>query len=241
MAKKDTYLALLRRGLDESTAEILADAGLKIGEIKKLSQDQLEQNYGLKPEIASSVLGAIQSGPRDSGKQRFLAEVLSEKKEMDRIDEQRFKRQQKDVISEINENRERLRVARLEEFRAQKVIMNRLGKTIELIVKIETNHDNETKDEQRNKMRDQLETRGLEAARDHEMLELVGTPQDIVDFRRKIVPKITLHSCPECGDDIEPAGSSRNLDDLENFSFICWECGHEFMAPMGTVVEKTLE
>ena len=169
MAKKDTYLALLRRGIDESTAEILADAGLKIGEIKKLSQDQLEQNYGLKSEIASSVLGAIQSGPRESGKQRFLAEVLSEKKQMDRIDEQRFKRQQKDVIAEINENRERLRVARLEEFRAQKVIMNRLGKTIELIVKIETNHDNETKDEQRSKMRDQLETRGLEAARDHEM------------------------------------------------------------------------
>ncbi|MBA45153.1 MAG: hypothetical protein CMB31_01020 [Euryarchaeota archaeon] len=240
MAKKDTYLALLRRGIDESTAEILADAGLKIGEIKKLSQDQLEQNYGLKPEIASSVLGAIQSGPRESGKQRFLAEVLSEKKEMDRIDEQRFKRQQKDVIAEINENRERLRVARLEEFRAQKVIMNRLGKTIELIVKIETNHDNETKDEQRSKMRDQLETRGLEAARDHEMLELVGTPQDIVDFRRKIVPRITLHACPECDDEIEPAGSSRNLDDMENFSFICWECGHEFMAPMAKVVEKTL-
>ena len=57
------------------------------------------------------MLGAIQSGPRESGKQRFLAEVLSEKKEMDRIDEQRFKRQQKDVIAEINENRERLRVA----------------------------------------------------------------------------------------------------------------------------------
>ena len=55
MAKKDTYLALLRRGIDESTAEILADAGLKIGDIKKLSQDQLEQNYGLKPEIASKL------------------------------------------------------------------------------------------------------------------------------------------------------------------------------------------
>ena len=86
------------------------------------------------------------------------------------------------LIAEINENRERRRLARLEQFRAQKVIMNRLGKTIELIVKIETNHDNETKDEQRNKLRDQLETRGLEAARDHEMLELVGTPQDIVDL-----------------------------------------------------------
>ena len=36
MAKKDTYLALLRRGIDENTADILSDAGLKIGEIKKL-------------------------------------------------------------------------------------------------------------------------------------------------------------------------------------------------------------
>ena len=64
--------------------------------------------------------------------------------------------------------------------------MNRLGKTIELIVKLENSFDDESKREQRTKLRDQLETRGLEAARDHEMLELVGTPQDIVDFRRKI-------------------------------------------------------
>ena len=35
MAKKDTYLALLRRGVDETTAMTLADSGLKIGEIKK--------------------------------------------------------------------------------------------------------------------------------------------------------------------------------------------------------------
>ena len=56
MAKKDTYLALLRRGIDENTADILSDAGLKIGEIKKLTQEQLEQNYGLKPEIAQGVV-----------------------------------------------------------------------------------------------------------------------------------------------------------------------------------------
>ena len=31
MAKKDTYLALLRRGIDDTTANQLADAGLKIG------------------------------------------------------------------------------------------------------------------------------------------------------------------------------------------------------------------
>ena len=39
MAKKDTYLALLRRGVDETTAMTLADSGLKIGEIKKLVTD----------------------------------------------------------------------------------------------------------------------------------------------------------------------------------------------------------
>ena len=35
MAKKDTYLALLRRGIDDTTAQLLADAGLKIGDLKK--------------------------------------------------------------------------------------------------------------------------------------------------------------------------------------------------------------
>ena len=52
--------------------------------------------------------------------------------------------------------------------------MNRLGKTVELIVKLENNLHDEGKDDQKVKIRDQLETRGLEAARDHEMLELEG-------------------------------------------------------------------
>ena len=37
MAKKDTYLALLRRGIDETTAMQLADAGIKIGDLKRLT------------------------------------------------------------------------------------------------------------------------------------------------------------------------------------------------------------
>ena len=86
------------------------------------------------------------------------------------------------------EERERLKLAKVEQFRNQKIVMNRLGKTIELIVKLENNFDDESKEEQRSKIRDQLETRGLEAARDHELLELEGTPQDIVDFRRKSSP-----------------------------------------------------
>ncbi|GIS41618.1 MAG: hypothetical protein Ct9H90mP14_0740 [Methanobacteriota archaeon] len=63
--------------------------------------------------------------------------------------------------------------------------MNRLGKTIELIVKLENSFDDESKREQRTKLRDQLETRGLEAARDHEMLELVGHPKTLLTSAEK--------------------------------------------------------
>ena len=105
MAKKDTYLALLRRGVDETTAMTLADSGLKIGEIKKLDKEQLVQNYGLKSEIARSVLEVLQSGSTSAGKERYLSNVLSgpEKKPMGKIEEQRFKRQQKDILLELQE------------------------------------------------------------------------------------------------------------------------------------------
>ena len=41
MAKKDTYLALLRRGVDEVTAQTLADAGVTIGGLKNMNSEQL--------------------------------------------------------------------------------------------------------------------------------------------------------------------------------------------------------
>ena len=241
MAKKDTYLALLRRGVDETTAMTLADSGLKIGEIKKLDKDQLVQNYGLKAEIARSVLEVLQSGSTSAGKERYLSNVLSgpAKKPMDKIEEQRFKRQQKDILLELQEQRERLKLAKVEQFRSQKVVMNRLGKTIELIVKLENNFDDESKEEQRSKIRDQLETRGLEAARDHEMLELEGTPQDIVDFRRKIVPKLCFHACPQCGEDMDPR-SSVNMEIGDDFGFVCWDCEAQFSSAMADVVETRL-
>jgi activator of HSP90 ATPase len=113
----------------------------------------------------------------------------------------KFKRKQKDVLTELAEEKERLKIIQVEAFRAKKLVMNRLGKTVELIVKLENNLYDEGKDDQKVKIRDQLETRGLEAARDHEMLELEGTPQDIVDFRRKFVPALIFHACPNCGDD----------------------------------------
>ena len=169
MAKKDTYLALLRRGIDENTAHILSDSGVKVGDLKKFDVSTLRNNYGLKKKIAESVLDAVRSGPRDSSKQRFLADVLSDrgKKKVDKIEEQRFKREQKDLHSELLEKKEQLRIARVEAFRNKKLVMNRLGKTIELIVKLENTFDDESKDEQRSKLRDQLETRGLELSLIH--------------------------------------------------------------------------
>ena len=113
-----------------------------------------------------------------------------------KIEEIKLKRKQKDVLTELAEQKERLKIAKVEAFRGKKLIMNRLGKTVELIVKLENNLYDEGKDDQKVKIRDQLETRGLEAARDHEMLELEGTPQDIVDFRRKFVPALIFHACP---------------------------------------------
>ena len=118
MAKKDTYLALLRRGIDENTAQLLADSGIKVGDLKKLDEEKLRNNYGLKKEIAKSVLEAVKSGPRASAKQRYLADVLSKdkKKQVDKIEEQRFKREQKDIVSELNEKKEELRIAKVESF-----------------------------------------------------------------------------------------------------------------------------
>lgn len=241
MAKKDTYLALLRRGIDETTAMQLADAGIKIGDLKKIDKSQLVENYGLKPDIAEGVLEIITAGPKSHGKERFLSKVLApERKVESKIEELKFKRKQKDILAELAEQKERLKLAKVEAFRAKKLVMNRLGKTIELIVKLENNLHDEGKDDQKVKIRDQLETRGLEAARDHEMLELDGTPQDIVDFRRQIVPKLILHACPECGEEMDPR-SSRNPDDSNNWSFICWDCETPFSPGLSVVVDQIME
>ena len=243
MAKKDTYLALLRRGIDEKTAQILSDGGIKVGDLKTLDVETLINNYGLKKEIATSVLDSVKSGPRSSAKQRYLADVLSDsgdKKKVDKIEEQRFRREQKDLHAELLEKKEQLRIAKVEQFREKKLVMNRLGKTVELIVKLENTFDEEGKDEQRTKLRDQLVTRGLEAARDHELLDLSGTPQDIVDFRRKIAPVLCMHACPDCGEEMDPRGGNV-LDDMSDFMLICWDCENEFRAPMAQFVEDKLE
>ena len=50
--------------VDESTAQILSDGGIKVGDLKDLDTETLINNYGLKKEIAKSVLDAVISGPR---------------------------------------------------------------------------------------------------------------------------------------------------------------------------------
>jgi len=240
MAKKDTYLALLRRGIDDTTAQLLADAGLKIGDLKKIDSEKLIENYGLKPDIAEGVISIITAGPQSHGKERFLAKVLApDRKQESRIEEMKFKRKQKDVLTELAEQKERIKLAKVTAFKDKKLIMNRLGKTVELIVKLENSLNDEGKDDQKVKIRDQLETRGLEAARDHEMLELEGTPQDIVDFRRKHVPALIFHACPECGDEMDPR-SSRDTDRSEEYALICWECETSFTPSLSDMAEAKL-
>ncbi|GIS41619.1 MAG: hypothetical protein Ct9H90mP14_0750 [Methanobacteriota archaeon] len=43
MAKKDTYLALLRRGIDENTAQLLADSGIKVGD----PRNSMKRNFAI--------------------------------------------------------------------------------------------------------------------------------------------------------------------------------------------------
>ena len=106
MAKKDTYLALLRRGIDDTTAQQLADAGLKIGDLKKIDKDMLVENYALKPDIAEGVISIISAGHTSHGKERFLAKVLApERKVESKIEEMKSKRKQKDVLTELAEEK----------------------------------------------------------------------------------------------------------------------------------------
>ena len=243
MAKKDTYLALLRRGVDDNTAMILADAGLKIGDLKKITKEKLVENYGLKSATAKAVLEVINTAPSSQGKQRFLTNVLApeqKKKKMDKIEETRFQRQQKDILADLDEEKERLKMAKVEKYRAQKSVMNRLGKTCELLIKLENNLYDESKEDQKVKIRDQLETRNMEAARDWELLNIEGLPQDIVDFRRNQIPSLIMHACPECGEEVDPR-NARNLGDQENWSLACWECGFAITSHLGDVVDEWME
>ena len=66
------------------------------------------------------------------------------------------------------------------------------------------------------------------------MLELEGTPQDIVDFRRKFVPALIFHACPMCGDEMD-LRQARDMDKPDEWSFICWECEENFSQRLPTM------
>ena len=90
----------------------MADAGLKIGDLKKIDKDMLIGNYGLKPDIADGVISIIAAGPQSHGKERYLSKVLApEKKQESKIEEIKFQRKQKDVLTELAEQKERLKIA----------------------------------------------------------------------------------------------------------------------------------
>ncbi len=102
MAKKDTYLALLRRGIDDTTAQQLADAGLKIGDLKKIDRNMLIENYGLKADIADGVISIVNSGHSSHGKERFLASVLAPEKKIDsKIEEEFISEDSRDPIKKV--------------------------------------------------------------------------------------------------------------------------------------------
>ena len=99
MAKKDTYLALLRRGIDDTTANQLADAGLKIGDLKRSTRKCSLKITGSRKKSHVVSLTSSPLGPQSHGKERFLSKVLApEKKQESRIEEIKFKRKQKDVL-----------------------------------------------------------------------------------------------------------------------------------------------
>ena len=80
MAKKDTYLALLRRGIDDTTAQQLADAGLKISDLKRIDESMLVENYGLKKDIAKGVVEIVKADLNPTVKRDIYPRFLLQKR-----------------------------------------------------------------------------------------------------------------------------------------------------------------
>ena len=80
--RKTPILHCWRRGIDDTTAQQLADAGLKIGDLKKIDRNMLVENYGLKADIADGVISIINSAHSSHGKERFLRLFLLQKRRL---------------------------------------------------------------------------------------------------------------------------------------------------------------
>ncbi|OFV67623.1 MAG: DNA-directed RNA polymerase subunit A' [Candidatus Syntrophoarchaeum caldarius] len=79
MARHDTIRALVKRGLSEELAEKVADAGLKLGDLKDLTVIQLQEKTSLSEEEAKEVLTLVGSKPRKKSPAALSLEERVEK------------------------------------------------------------------------------------------------------------------------------------------------------------------
>ncbi len=85
MARKDTINALIRRGIDEETAEKLADEGLLLGDVKDASKEDLTEF--LSEEKAKEVVNKV--GKKGKKKKKKEKKVTGEK-DLEKVYDEKF-------------------------------------------------------------------------------------------------------------------------------------------------------
>ena len=117
--------------------------------------------------------------------------------------------------------------------------MNRLGKTVELIVKLETIYDEEAKS-QALKLKGSTRDKGSRSRTRSLRCGVGRNTTRHCRFQKKIAPVLCLHACPHCGDEMDPRGSSV-IEDISDYKFVCWECEEEFHVDLATTIAERLE
>ena len=74
----------------------------------------LVENYGLKKDIAKGVVEIVKAGLNPTVKRDIYPRFCLKKEKESKIEEIKFKRRQKDVIVELAEQKERLKLAKVE-------------------------------------------------------------------------------------------------------------------------------
>ena len=116
-------------GIDENTAQLLTDSGIKVGDLE--NRRRALPIITVSRKRLQSVLEAVKSGPRASAS-NVISRMFS-KKRRNRSTKSRSNAQAgaEGYRFRLNEKKEELRIAKVEAFRSKKLVMNRLGKTIE--------------------------------------------------------------------------------------------------------------
>ncbi len=97
MAKKDTINALMRRGVDEETAQKLADEGLLLGDVKEASQDDLTEF--LSKEKAKGVAKKV--GKKSKRKKKKKGGKKKKKEEDEELGMERLKEAYEEKFEEL--------------------------------------------------------------------------------------------------------------------------------------------